>query len=566
MSSVLAAMIVAGIVGPIHIACVTGAFILRDAPAYVVRVPAGVIGSMSLKTLAFALQMWLLIDPYNCPCAVVPFMMWVDWTANLWYVAKGCFLLFRYEIQAALERSKEESKVVAFDETNFFVRYRSILRSRTQKWLMLFIFLWFALGNLIILGAYFNDFALQPCTYSVFVDNNITLGSLLFAWLNAGPLMVVGTWTSYRLKKFPNDNWQMGLENGILSLFTTIGAIACMTVLIVVPTFDGILWVLTGGAIAGQVMQFVIPLTLHRYTLAQLSKIDLATFATLDTLLLNDDFLDAFGNFLVKEFSSENLFFWLEVNRLRGQYGGVLPDSDKSVEDISSEEAEVLKQAALECRILGSRCVGSSAPWQLNLSGFAVQEMENALATLHKLLNDDSMEGLPGAVRDALRSLTVVQGDVYEMLRKDPYPRFLLTTEASQLNQNDHFKRMIATEKLEDEVNKTLGHRRSTVEGSRNSKSSKHSEGSKKSSKKDDKKKKRSSKMLVYLNSPSHGGFTQSEGVEIDVRVAAFEMQSFHTVVSSSSNEISVLSELSDRRPSDFGLDSPRFTGHTRSD
>lgn len=570
------AVVVTAIFGPVHFICTLGGFLLRDAPAFAVRVPLAAIGAMVCKMIAFGLQAWLLIDPYNCPCAVVPFACLADWTGNFWVQAKAICLLFRYEIQDALEKSRGDGSIVAFDEKNFFVRYRSILRPSTQKWVMAVILLWFVVGYSIILGVFFEDYGREPCTYDSYVDNKICLVSIIFGFISAGPLVVVSMWASTRLRRFPNDNWKMGIENTIFSGFTSVGTVACVTALIVVPTFNGILWVLAAFTIWGNFLMFLTPLYLHRRTLSKLSKLNLAAFATLDTLLQNEEFLDAFGNFLIKEFSSENLFFWLEVGRLRGQYH-CFPEEKK---DMAPEELEILQQAAKEFIVLGKRSVGADAPWQLNVSGFTVEAMEKSLLTLEEFLRNGSTEGLADLVQDTLITLTALQEEVYELLRKDPYPRFLLTTDAAKLNQNESFKRMLAAEKMEDEVNKTLGTKRgvSSGEGSRNSRSAegskKTSQGSKKSEakkstseggkkSKNDKKNQPSKLLAAYLSTSTSSPSSQSkptspftDGSESEMK-SNLELQSlpfptfqFQSSSSSESSENSTLSEGSERRSS----------------
>jgi hypothetical protein len=508
-ANILAALLVTVIMGPMHVGCFIGVIILRSVPVFVVRVPRNLLASMVVKLIAFGLMAWLLLDPKGCPCGVVPFMFWVDWTGNCWYMLKTVFLLFRYEIQAALKKSKDESNVVAFDETNFFVRYRQILRSRTQLWLMIGVAIYVFVGNMIVLGI-FADQAAQPCTYDKFMENNVLLGCLLFAWITAGPMMVIGTWASLRLKKFPHDNWKMGTENTIMSGFTTVGAIACATVLITIPTFEGILWVLFFGSIGGGLMQLLVPLTLHRRTLNQLAKLDIAQFASLENLLVNDAFIEAFGSFLRKEFSSENLFFWHEVNRLQIDYAALLGAELESVADAT------LMQAAQDCEILGSRCVGANAPWQLNVSSFTADAMAKCFKRIHEITTGGSTDGLAITLQETLQGFGLMQHEIYELLRKDPYPRFLLTSEADKLNQNETFKRMLAAEKLEEEVHASLGSsgKKSTAEGSEKNSDggSRKSKGSKKeSTKKEDKKQTRTS-MVAYLTGAGADG---SVGVDV---------------------------------------------------
>lgn len=507
-TGIVAAIVVSSLMGPLHIICTLGVFFLRDAPAFAVRVPRLQVCLMVFKVFAFALMSWLLVDPLNCPCAVVPFAFWLDWIGNCWFSTKTVFLLFRYEIQAALKKSKEESNMIAFDEKNFFVRHRTVLRAKTQAWIMLGVGLYIGLGNMIVLGIFW-DTALEPCAHAIFWENSLSLGCVVFAWITSAPMMVMLTISSVRLRKFPNDNWQMGTECTFINVFSTIGASSCAIALITVPTFDGVLWVLFFGGLMSNFFQLAVPFALHRRTLAQLAKLDLKTCTSLDHLLQNTEFLESFGSFLRKEFSSENLFFWLEVKRLQTEYASLFT-TDQHEADASESHTNLLLQAAANCRVLGSRCIGDSAPWQLNISGFAAQELEKSLRTLQMYAASGSTQGLDIAVAETLQTLTKMQEEVYELLRKDPYPRFLVTADAKKLDQNENFKRMIAAEKLEEEVQTSLGSTQQAStpsEGSSKGGSFGAADGSssKKSFKReiDPAKKKRFSQIASFLTDPN---------------------------------------------------------------
>lgn len=68
-------------------------------------------------------------------------------------------------------------------------------------------------------------------------------------------------------------------------------------------------------------------------------------------------------------------------------------------------------------------------------------------------------------IEEALRSLSAAQVEIYENLRKDPYPRFLLHPSSAAVKQSENFKRLLAAEKLEADVvhsNSTHSPRHST--------------------------------------------------------------------------------------------------------
>lgn len=551
MVNYIAPLVVAVVMGAMHLICLCGVLFLRSAPVFAARVPKVVLGSVAAKCLGFVLGSWLFLDP-QCPCGVVPFMFWVDWTGSCWLVLKRVILLFRYEIQAELNRSKAESSIPTLDEKNLFVRYRRILKPSTQTWAMVWITVILGAGHMTVLGVY-NEHALEPCIDDLFVENNLLLGSISWTWIVSGPMLVVSVWASYNLKKFPLDNWKMGKENSIQSLLTVVAATACAITLGVIPHFEGILWVLYAGSISVNLLQFWLPVSLHRDTIKQLATLDLKTLSSFDHLLLNEDFLDAFGTFLKKEFSSENLFFWLEVNRLQHQFGALLPADQRPPnfqEVVVLDRAKLSSDAAHACSALGRRCVGENAPCQLNISGFTEETLERDLASLNEMIVKGSASDLAVAVEETFKVFGEAQFEVYELLRKDPYPRFLLTSAATTLNKNETFKRLLASEKLEEEVQKSLGNSKGSKKHTNSADESSEKEESSKKSKKaseNEKKKNRPSQLLAHITDTQRNERSQSENIRSSsVDSSVIEMGSEKN-------------EDSDRRPSDVTLESPRF-------
>jgi len=62
---------------------------------------------------------------------------------------------------------------------------------------------------------------------------------------------------------------------------------------------------------------------------------------------------------------------------------------------------------------------------------------------------------LKGLLEDVVRCMLKAKFEVYEALRKDSYPRFLLSSDCATLNGNENFKRLLAAEKWDDEVQRT---------------------------------------------------------------------------------------------------------------
>lgn len=430
-------------------------------------------------------------------------MFWADWIGNIANVVRKVVLLFRYEIQDALETSKAESGIISLDERNIFVRYRQILRPRSQNWLMLLLVAFTGIPN-ILAAAILNEEASEPCTTDIISENYLLLTLILISYiLYFIPMMGCSVWSTRRLKKFPNDNWKMGEESTYTSLMAIVAGICCISTLIAVPTFDGLLFVLFSFSIVMQSLNFLMPLQLHRRTVGQLAHMDISKLTSLHRLLQDADFLAGFDSFLRKEFSSENLFFWQSVHKLRQKYKPLLPEGMNSEESGFSSapslgmsisglsttspseiHCKLLVDAAEECRRLGKQCIGDSAPWQINISGFTEQDMEKAIRDVDEIIvSDGSAKGenaLRVVVEEALKTLVVAQREVYEGLRKDSYPRFLMSAAAKELNKNENLKRLLASEKLESDVQKTH-----TQSGHRTKSSSRHSSSEKSKKEKD---------------------------------------------------------------------------------
>jgi hypothetical protein len=468
--------------GPLQLACVIGFFLLRQHPVFAIRVPKVVLGCMMLKLISFFCVSWLFLDP-NCPCIISSIVFWLDLTANLCHILRKIVLLFRYEIQAALEQTKLESNAKVFDNRNFFVRYRQILRAKVQFALICFVACCVGVP-LLIVAAVWSDLAMEPCTTAITGDDPLVLATILCAFIGGFLPMGISIWSARRLKKFPDDNWKMGVESSVQTFMSTLAGLGCVLVLCLVPTFDGLLFLMLNLSIVSQLLNFVMPMQLHRKMVHQLATMDLAKLTSLRRLLQDTEFLACFDAYLRKEFSSENLFFWQEVNTLQKKYKALFPErtdleelhSRTSAEKAASCELgrDILTKAAEDCRALGRKCIGDQAPCQINVSGFTGQDMAKAIEDVNELMgkgeNEHIEHELKLALEEAIKTLVVAQREVYELLRKDSYPRFLLSSAAEKLNKNDHFKRLLAAERLEGEVQKT--HTETTETSSPDSKSS----------------------------------------------------------------------------------------------
>jgi hypothetical protein len=216
---------------------------------------------------------------------------------------------------------------------------------------------------------------------------------------------------------------------------------------------------------------------------------ELQQLTSLARLLKDASFLVAFDKFLRTEFASENLFFWREVEKMEYQYKFLLPpdyahekDSHPSqhrpstVSGSSEDSAEIAlntrrnKQSKIkpaegdasqflacadDCVSLARQCIGEQAPWQINVSGDTAQAMERAILRVNDVLGTERERELKSLLEEVVRSLLVAKKEVYEALRKDSYPRFLVSSECATLNKNENFKRLLASEKWDDEVLQT---------------------------------------------------------------------------------------------------------------
>jgi len=81
--------------------------------------------------------------------------------------------------------------------------------------------------------------------------------------------------------------------------------------------------------------------------------------------------------------------------------------------------------------------------------------MEKAILRVSDVLGTERERELKSLLEDTVRSLLVAKKEVYEALRKDSYPRFLVSEECATLNRNENFKRLLAAEKWDDEVLQT---------------------------------------------------------------------------------------------------------------
>lgn len=507
-----AAIYITCILGPLHLIAAFGYVFLRNKAALTARVPRISIFALFSKAIAFFLLAWLFMDP-NCPCIVTLIMWWLDWIANSGHVLQKIILLWRCEIQLALEKSRTLPTIAALDEKNLFVRFRQVLRPRTQSYIMLAIFLFCGIYN-VTLMIYYRDYAMQPCIMDHIGDNPMVLTEIILCWVTFVPVFTFSSWSMRRLARFPEDNWKIYFEARILTPYTGICAIACLVVLAVVPTVEGILFVHFVGPVWGSMCHLIIPLHLHRKTVQQLAQKEITSLTSFERLLLNESFLTAFGTFLKKEFSSENLYFWLEVHRLAHDYGALLPhdkrpEEHEGVPEDPDEMLNWMRKGAQEIQHLGSQCVGERAPWQINISGFTAQDLGKAMKRIYEMSTTESPESLQEALEEVLKTLVTVQHEVFELLRKDPYPRFLLTDAAEKLNHDEHFKRMLAAEKLEDEAQKhktSSNKRTTTVDEGSSGKGSKGSgqqttttkEGKKSRASGKEKPKKRSSHLFAY--------------------------------------------------------------------
>lgn len=446
---------------------------MRKRPVFLIRIPELVLGIMFMKAISFGLTSWMFLDT-SCPCLLVTFICLTDNAGNYYNVMRKVVLLFRYELQAALESFKLQGNIGAMDNTNIYVRYRYILRTKWQYLLMGIVFAILAVGRITVLLVYMHEVTeSQYCIRTHFADNDFLLWNMVLQWVEFVPMMSISVWSTRRLKAFPKDNWKMGAESSITSAIAGIIGISLLFTMLFQPFLDKFLFLLFAISPLLQILSFLVPLQFHRESVLQFAQMELKQLTSLERLLHNATFVDAFDGFLKKEFSSENLFFWLEAHKIQRKYKLLLPadlvESRTSSKSGSSgppkvrmEEVDVksIIAAAKECTALGLQCIGDEAPWQINISGDADEAIEAAMAQISQFFareyTDKEVEGeLRILVEDVLRALLRAQEEIYEALRKDSYPRFLLSPACAELNKNEHLKRLLATEKLDDEVRGT---------------------------------------------------------------------------------------------------------------
>jgi len=215
-----------------------------------------------------------------------------------------------------------------------------------------------------------------------------------------------------------------------------------------------------------QIMAFAVPLQFWRRTLKDFASQDITELAPLSRLLREQVFVDAFNAFLKTEFSSENLYFWLEVDKLMRKYkylfGSQLNDDETS--QVSSslsastkpspQEDESVSQPLLEAAKgsiqIGLQCIGEEAPWQVNLSGSTAANLLASVSGLSMALKND--ENLRPPLEATFRCLLLAQNEIYMCLRRDSYVRFLKSPAFEVLHRDDRLRRVLATEKIEVEI------------------------------------------------------------------------------------------------------------------
>jgi len=220
-------------------------------------------------------------------------------------------------------------------------------------------------------------------------------------------------------------------------------------------------------------LNFLLPMYLHHQSMKLLSQMQLHQLTSLARLLKDPTFLATFDKFLRTEFSSENLFFWREVIKFGFEYPMLLPSSyekdsqssqsqnrSSTVGDKKKPEEEdhgkKLLAAAQACFNLERQCIGDQAPWQINISSDTADALQNNLSRLRDVLGTErESRELKGLLEDVVRSMLAAKHEVYEALRKDSYPRFLNSSDCAKLNGNENFKRLLAAEKWDDEVQRT---------------------------------------------------------------------------------------------------------------
>jgi len=115
-----------------------------------------------------------------------------------------------------------------------------------------------------------------------------------------------------------------------------------------------------------------------------------------------------------------------------------------------------LQEAATACLNLERQCVGQEAPWQINISGDTADALEGSLLRLRAVIGTErESRELKALLEDVVRCMLMAKTEVYEALRKDSYPRFLVSEDCARLNGNETFKRLLAAEKWDQEVQRT---------------------------------------------------------------------------------------------------------------
>lgn len=473
MSSVLtpATWVVTWIFLAIHLVCGLGFMCSRNRAVFAIRVPEVVLACMVSKFVCFVLLAWLFLDA-SCPCAITTLMLIVEFTGNFSNLLRKTVLLFRYEIQATLETSKQVNGVMILDERNFFVRYRHILRVRGQLQLIGCIFIASAIGFVPLIFVFFDE-ARRPCITESWRDNRLSLWNVILIWVYFVPVMLASLFLTRKLKAFPKDNWRMGTESTFTASLAVVEGATGIAVLVVIPSFEGILFLFFCYTVVLQLLNYLVPLQLHRKTVRQLAQTDFRQLTSLARLLKDPGFVEAFGNFLKSEFSSEHLAFWMAIEKIKKTYKTIIPADCPDLGDISTSSRRphfstsrrgrkdtvseltgpaLVKACIVDCVYIGKQYIGDRAPWQINIAGDTVKAVEFAVQRLNSTSFEADEAQAKAWLDDGLKCLVTAQLEVYESLRKDPYPRFLLSPASDALNQSENFKRLLAAEKLEEDV------------------------------------------------------------------------------------------------------------------
>lgn len=440
-----AAIVLSCVFGTVNILCVLGFFALRHRTVFAIRVPEVVLVGMLWKLGNFFLTTWIFVDPF-CPCFAATILMWFDCVANHYNALRKIVLLFRYEIQEALDRAKLMGSVMLDDE-NIYVRYRYILKVRWQCLLMTIIWVYVGAGHAAVLIVFWEQ-ANRPCLENSLTENKAFMWSVVTSFAYFFPLVCVGVWTSRKLKSFPRDNWKIGAESDIgTKVSGFIGTVFIILVSAVPGNDNYLFWYLASGSLLF-LINFLLPLQIWRGSVKRISTQELKHLAPLSRLLRDANFVIAFNAFLRSEFSSENLYFWLEADKLLRKYQS-LP-AGKALEVPLTEQEQTMANSAVK---LVQQCIGEQAPWQINVSGHIANDVEDAVVSVReKLTAHGTDREISSSVDEMFLCLLNAQTEIYEGLRKDPYPRFLLTSQFGELNKNESLKQLLAQEKLELEV------------------------------------------------------------------------------------------------------------------